>query len=112
ARKATYESTGQARIHIYQWDAQSKLLSATVTAPGKLVMKLFNFPAWRVQVNSDLVTTETREVTAQMIIPLHPGQNIIQITFARTWDRTAGGIVSLGALLLILLLGWRQNRST
>ncbi|HZQ67417.1 MAG TPA: 6-pyruvoyl-tetrahydropterin synthase-related protein [Terriglobales bacterium] len=111
ARKATYESPGQARIHIYQWDAQSKLLSANVTAPGKLVMKLFNFPAWKVQVNSATIVAETREDTGQMIIPLQPGQNIIQITFTRTWDRTAGGIVSLAALALTFFLWWRQNRS-
>ena len=111
ARKATYESSGQARIHIYQWDAQSKLLSAAVTAPGKLAVKLFTFPAWQVQVNSISVTPETREDTGQMLIPLQPGQNIIQITFQRTWDRTMGGIVSLVALLLTLLLWWRQNRS-
>jgi hypothetical protein len=111
ARKATYESSGQARIHIYQWDAQSKLLSAAVTAPGKLAVKLFTFPAWQVQVNSISITPETREDTGQMLIPLQPGQNIIQITFKRTWDRTVGGIVSLAALLLTLLLWWRQNRS-
>ena len=111
ARKATYESAGQAHIHVYQWDAQSKLLSANVTAPGTLVMKLFNFPAWKVQVNSNAVTTTTREVTGQMLIPLQPGQNIIQITFVRTWDRTTGGCVSLAAVILVFLLWRRQNRA-
>ena len=111
ARKATYESSGQARIHIYLWDAQSKLLSAAVTAPGNLAIKLFTFPAWHVQVNSISVTPGTREETGQMLIPLQPGQNIIQITFKRTWDRTAGGVVSLGALLLTVFLWWRQNHS-
>lgn len=110
ARKATYESAGQARIHIYQWDAQSKLLSASVTAPGTLVMKLFNYPAWKVQVNSAAVTPATREVTGQMLIPLQPGQNIIQITFTRTWDRTAGGFVSLAAAAIVFLMWWKPNR--
>lgn len=110
ARKATYESAGQAQIHIYQWDAQSKLLSASVTAPGTLVMKLFNYPAWKVQVNSSTVTTTTREITGQMLIPLRPGQNIIQITFIRTWDRTVGAWVSLVSLVIVLLLWWKQDR--
>ena len=110
ARKATYESDGQAFIHVYLWDAQSKLLRADVTAPGNLVLKLFNFPAWHVEVNSSPVQAGTKDVTGQMMIPLQPGKNVIEIHFIRTWDRTAGGIVSLITTCFVVLLWWKQNR--
>jgi len=112
ARKATYESSCQAFIHSYRWDAEAKLLTAEVTAPGKLVLKLFNYPAWHVEVNSVPVTTETKDVTGQMMIPLEPGRNVIQITLTRTWDRRAGFIASLLMALLIGLGWWKQSGAT
>ena len=30
-----------------------------------------------------------------MVIPLAAGENRIEVEFIRTWDRTAGGIISL-----------------
>jgi hypothetical protein len=57
-----------------------------------------------VEVNGHPVETESREVTGQMMIPVHAGENRVQIAFVRTPDRTAGAIISL--LALALMLGW------
>jgi hypothetical protein len=61
---------------------------------------LFNYPGWRVEVNGQMVATTTRSVTGQMLIPVQAGENRVQITFTRTWDRTLGGIVSAVTALL------------
>ena len=82
--------------------AQSKAFSANLSRPGKLVLKLFNYPAWKVAVNSRPVTTGTLEVTGQMVIPADAGENQVQITFARTRDREVGGIISLTTVILTL----------
>jgi hypothetical protein len=82
------------QIQIQRWGAESKLFSAEVSQPGQLVLRLFNYPAWRVEVNGQVVATSTREVTGQMLIPVQAGENGVQITFTRTWDRTLGVIIS------------------
>lgn len=106
ARRATFEGEGQARIQVQRWDAESKLVSAAVNTPGKLVLRLFNYPAWKVSVNGRLVAAESREVTGQMMVPLDAGENCIQVKFTRTWDRTIGGVISLLSALALFL--WRR----
>ena len=41
--------------------------------------------------------------TEQMLVPVDAGINRIQITFIRTWDRAAGGWISLLTILALLL---------
>jgi 6-pyruvoyl-tetrahydropterin synthase related domain len=82
------------RLQIQRWAAESKVFIAQVDHPGRLVLRLFNYPAWRVEVNGEVAATFTRAVTGQMLIPVQAGENHVRITFTRTWDRTLGGIIS------------------
>jgi hypothetical protein len=103
-RVAVDDSTApdqEQQITIQRWNAESKLFTAELSQPGQLVLRLFNYPAWRVEVNGRLEATGTRDVTGQMLIPLQVGDNRVQITFARTWDRTAGGIISFFTVLFL-----------
>ncbi len=68
---------------------------ARVLQEGNVVLRLFNYPAWTAEVNGKPVATETTEVTGQMSIPVKPGDNHIEVRFMRTWDRTAGGVISI-----------------
>jgi hypothetical protein len=93
---------GQGRqIQIQQWSAESKVFTAQVNHPAELVLRLFNYPAWKVEVNGRVVAPSTRDVTGQMLIPVQAGDNHVQITFTRTWDRTLGGIISAVTALLL-----------
>jgi hypothetical protein len=102
ARRVSFEGEGSARIRITQWGPESKAFSANLSQSGKLVLRLFNYPAWKVAVNNRPVTTGTLEVTGQMVIPAVAGENQVRITFARTRDREIGGIISLTTVILIL----------
>ena len=104
APRVTLEGDGSARIQVQQWDPESKILTADVVAPGKLALRLFNYPAWRVEVNGREVATETREVTGQMMILVEAGENRVLVTFTRTWDRTVGIIVSAFTAFLVIAL--------
>ncbi len=104
ARRVTFEGEGRARIRITEWGPESKSFSADVSQPGKLVLKLFNYPAWKVTVNHRPVTTGTLEITGQMVIPAEAGDNQVQISFARTRDRQIGGMISLATVILILVV--------
>jgi hypothetical protein len=82
------------RLRVQRWNAESRVFTAQVNHPGQLVLRLFNYPAWRVEVNGQVVSPSTREVTGQMLIPVQTGESRVQIRFKRTWDRTAGGVIS------------------
>jgi hypothetical protein len=102
ASRVTFEGNGASRIRITQWGPESKSFSANLSQPGKLVLKLFNYPAWRVEVNRRPVQSGTLQVTGQMVIPAEAGDNQVQITFVRTRDREIGALISFGAVILFL----------
>ncbi|MGB8968513.1 MAG: 6-pyruvoyl-tetrahydropterin synthase-related protein [Candidatus Sulfotelmatobacter sp.] len=110
ARRVTVDGPAQAAIHVSRWAPEFKLFTAEMSAPGNLALRLFNYPAWRVDVNGRQVRAGAREVTGQMLVPVEAGANRVQISFVRTWDRTAGGWISLLALVLAFLL-WKTSYS-
>ncbi len=111
ARRVTFDGPGSARIRISRWDPESREFSAILSHSGKLVLKLFRYPAWSVEVNGHPVTSEARRITAQVVIPVEAGENQVQITFTRTRDRKIGGYISLLTVILILgvLIANRRN---
>jgi len=98
----TIAGSAVAQIHVKRWDPELKIFTADLQEPEKLVLRLFNYPAWAAQVNGRATSAETQELTGQMIIPVDAGQNRVQIRFVRTWDRTLAGVISGVALLLVL----------
>jgi hypothetical protein len=75
-----------------------------VSQPGKLVLKLFNYPAWKVEVNNRPVQTGQLNVTGQMVIPVEAGDHQVQVTFTRTRDRQIGASISFATVILVLVL--------
>jgi hypothetical protein len=119
ARRVTVDGPAHAAIKVSEWGAEHKLFTAEMSAPDDLVLHLFNYPAWRVEVNGRIVQAGTRERTGQMLVPVEAGANRVQISFARTWDRTLGGWISMIALILLIVftryeieLGWIPKGSS
>jgi hypothetical protein len=102
ARRVTVNGPAHAAIRVSQWNAERKLFTAEMSAPDNLALHLFNYPAWRVEVNGRPVQSGMREGTGQMLVPVEAGANRVQIIFVRTWDRRAGGWISILTLLLAL----------
>jgi hypothetical protein len=100
ARRVTVEGPAHAAIRVSEWGAERKVFTAEMSAADNVVLKLFNYPAWRVEVNGRQVQPDTREGTGQMLVPVQAGANSVQIIFTRTWDRTAGLWISGIAFLL------------
>jgi len=95
---------GTGQIQIDDWTPESKSFRAVVTQPSRLVLHLFDYPAWKTEVNGHSVIAETQADTGQTIIPVPPGTNSVHVIFSRTWDRKAGAILSGIALLFMILL--------
>jgi hypothetical protein len=95
ARKVTVAGPAHAAIDVAHWDAESKVFTAQMSAPDQLALRLFRYPASRASVNGREVETIAREGTGQMLVPVSAGMNQVEVRFVRTWDRTAGGWISL-----------------
>jgi 6-pyruvoyl-tetrahydropterin synthase related domain len=108
ARRVTVEGSAQGAIRVSEWAAEAKLFTADMSAQDRLVLHLFNYPALRVEVNGRQVEAVTREGTGQILVPVAEGGNRVRITFVRTWDRTAGGWISILAAALALILYGRS----
>jgi hypothetical protein len=114
ARLVTVDGPAQAAIHVFEWEPESKLFTAKMSAPANLALRLFNYPAWRAEVNGQQVQATAREGTGQMLVPVGGGANRVEIKFIRTWDRSAGAWTSVLTMLLLILwrlLDRRQSRS-
>jgi hypothetical protein len=95
-------STG-AVIHIERWDAESKMFTVQTSKPDQLALRLFPYPAWRVEVNGVAVHTGVLESTSEMLVLVEAGLSRVQVTFMRTWDRAAGGWISAITAFLLLV---------
>jgi hypothetical protein len=104
APEVAVQGGGKARVNVERSQGESKQFVVDVSSPANLVLHLFNYPAWHVEVNGHPMTAESQENTGQMIIPVSAGENRVRVTFLRTWDRTLGGIISLIALAMTVAL--------
>jgi hypothetical protein len=104
ARDVTVEGSARAAIHVLRWNAVAKEFTAQISSADRLALKLFPYPAWKVEVNGNPIAPSLRKSTGQILIPVQAGLNRVQIRFVRTWDRTAGAWIS--ALTFVLVLLW------
>ncbi len=104
ARNVTVEGPAHAAIHVQQWDAESKTFTAEMSAADQVALRLFRYPAWRVEVNGRAVETGARAETGQMLVPVGAGMNRVEVRFVRTWDRAVGGWISF--LAAVAVMGW------
>ena len=110
ARNVTVDGPARAAIRIQRWDLESKVFTAEMSASDQLALRLFRYPAWRATVNGHTVETAARPTTGQMLVPVEAGTNRVEITFTRTWDRTAGGWISACTILSLVGAEIRRRR--
>lgn len=92
-----------AQFRIDRWTAEQRTIATHTATPVRLAPRLLTYPAWKVTVDGRDATYEAAPETAQMLIPLPPGNHVIDIRFIRTWDRTTGAAISLLSAALVLL---------
>jgi len=110
ARSVTVDGPAHAAIRVLRWGPESKEFTVQMSAPDQLALRLFRYPAWRVEVNGRVVDTAARENTGQMLVPVEAGMNRVRLTFVRTWDRTVGGWISI-VTVSCLILWWFMRRN-
>jgi hypothetical protein len=104
APQVHFEGNGRAQITIQKWDAERRAIDASATSAGKLVLRLFNYPLWDVEVNGRQVETESTPDTGQLVVPISAGKNSVRIRFVDGWDHKIGLLLSgVGFAVLVLL---------
>jgi len=99
------------RNEMLAWRQTDKHFKVHPAAPQDLVVRLFNYPAWKVVVNGKPTGTRTTDVTGLIVIPIAAGANDVQIHFRRTSDRVVGNIVSLISLALFVTVWLKTGTS-
>ena len=99
---------GKANVRMLEWSAEFKRFTAEVNRPERLRLKLFNYPAWQVEVNGVPIVAKSQPKTGEILVPLDTGISEVRVKFVRTPDRTEGGIVSI--VTGLLLAGWAVYR--
>jgi hypothetical protein len=103
------ENGAPVKVDIDDWGPQLKTFSVNADQNVTLRLRLFNYPAWRVEVNGAPVRAGTANVTGQMRIPIRAGPQHVVVKFVRTWDRTFGGLISMLAVALVSGWIWRNR---
>jgi len=98
----------EADATILTWAPTEKHMRIHAPAPQNLTIRLFDYPAWQVQVNGRTVASRKTRVTGLIVVPIEGGDNDIRIAFRRTGDRLAGTLVSLFSLLGFVV-AWFQR---
>jgi hypothetical protein len=98
----------QAKIE--RWDAENRSLTLTSAQSGYAVLRLMDYPAWRVTRNGGEVNHRPQRADGLMVIPLEPGANRISVRWHVTSDQWVGVGLSMASLAFTLALAVKGRR--
>jgi len=110
APEVRFDGHGIGNIQVVQWRPEDRMISADANASGNLVLKLFNYPNWSVEVNGVVEHSETTPQTGLLVVPIHAGASRIHIRWVEGWDRKVGAAISIVAFGLVGIWSYRCNR--
>lgn len=95
------------RIHVASWTAERRVFSVATAHPINLELRLLAYPAWEALLDGRPTPLRATPAGAAWL-QVPAGEHRIELHLRRTWDRTAGGAISL--LTAILLCVWALRR--
>jgi hypothetical protein len=100
---------GPNQIVVLQWITEQKKISTNLSQESQIGLRVLNYPAWRVEVNGKKIDPQRADNFNEMVVPIPSGESVVTVRFTRTWDRTAGLVLSLLSLVLLAIL-WFLGR--
>lgn len=86
-------------------------LSATSSHAQFLVLRLRDYPAWKVRVNGALLRSRPQRNDGLMVLPISAGASAIDVEYGATSDQRMGDAISAAALLVLLAMRQRRRRA-
>jgi 6-pyruvoyl-tetrahydropterin synthase related domain len=100
----------QAKVDARRPNGEHWLVSTTTPQPGFAVLRLMDYPAWYVTVDSKPVLHRPSREDGLMAVPLPAGNHQIEVRWQATSDVIAGRTLSAIALLALLGVAMRERR--
>jgi uncharacterized integral membrane protein len=91
------------QIQIQRWDVEHMRVRIESPAAGYAVLRLMEYPAWKVWVNGQRVFARPRREDGLMVIPVPAGSSLIRIHYGGTRDVWVGRILSLIAIAIWMI---------
>jgi len=104
------------QISIDKWRSEHKSFRVETSQPATLALRLLNYPAWEVRVDDATVNPGSEPGMARMLVQVPTGPHRVAVNFHRTWDRTAGEVISgFSAIMFfacVAVAGRRRRQQT
>jgi hypothetical protein len=97
-------------VQIKKWTAERIQFDVVARQPEILVLRRLNYPAWDGFVDRTRVPLTSRAETGEIELAVAEGRHAVEIHFRRTWDRAAGGAISVLSLGMLIGLEWSRRR--
>jgi hypothetical protein len=100
-------------VAVSDWGPEHKRLTVQAPAQEFAVLRLMDYPAWRVRVNGRTLPARPHRQDGLLTVPVPAGTTTIDVTYRTTPDVLAGRVLSLLSLLsLAAWEGWTRRRQT
>ncbi len=101
---------GNAQVTKFHAGPYRKEFTVASSQPVELVLRLMNYPAWRVEVNGKRISPQSDDSTGRMMIAVPAGHSDVDVRFVRTVDRWLGDSLSLGAIIFLGAFWYVERR--
>ncbi len=99
-----------ARADTKRWNAEHWLVSVVTPESGYAVLRLMDYPSWRVTVDGKPALGRPMRDDGLMAVPVMAGSHAIEVQWTATRDVIAGRAISALALLALALVAMMERR--
>lgn len=89
-------------VQIEKWNAERIEFDVDARLPETLVLRRLNYAAWEGVVDMRPANLTRLANTGEIELALPQGHHFVEIRFEQTLDRTLGGAISLGSLMVLM----------
>jgi 6-pyruvoyl-tetrahydropterin synthase-like protein len=86
------------------------IVSVATPQTGYAVLRLMDYPSWRVTVDGQPVNSRPLREDGLMAVPMNAGSHVVEVRWAATRDVVAGRAVSTIALLALAVVAMRERK--
>jgi hypothetical protein len=108
--KAGAAGSVAATVTVKQWNAEHWRVSLVTPERGYAVLRLMDYPSWRVTVDDKPVQGRPIRDDGLMTVPVTAGNHVVEVQWAATRDVVAGRLVSSISLLALAIVGMLERR--